>query len=206
MKYFVIADTHFWHQLVINIWDREKWFEERIFKQLSILPSDAILIHLWDICIWNDQTWHNRIMEIPNKKILIMGNHDHKSYTRYLEHWRDLVCEEMVMRINNKYILFTHKPKLNHWYDINIHWHMHKKFNREMWLQNRRWCYSCEKEKYVPKTVDNIITNFNSLQKQYERTNPKLIQSDWWDEQLTCGDESRPPKEYYPSKKTKSMC
>lgn len=162
MDYFIISDTHFWHWLPIEVWDREKWFEKKILKQLSILPKEAILIHLWDVCIGNDTYWHEIMNKIPLRKILVKWNHDRKTYSWYLEHWWDFVCDTFTIDIFNKRVIFSHQPITNHWCDINIHWHQHRKFNRDAGNIFKWRCYSCEEENYVPiklthKFLDNLV-------------------------------------------------
>ena len=153
MNYFIISDTHFWHEFMLDIGIRKKRFEEKILKQLKLLPPDTILIHLWDICIGMDQYRHDIIKQIPLRKILVKGNHDRKTYGWYLEHWRDFVCDVFTIDLYSKKIIFSHEPILNHWYDINIHWHMHVKFDRDIGRENKWRCYSAEAENYVPKKL-----------------------------------------------------
>lgn len=153
MNYFIISDTHFWHDFMIDIWIRKKWFEEKILRQLSLLPKDTILIHLWDICIGRDTYRHEVLSQISLRKILVKGNHDKKTYSRYLEHWWDFVCDTFTLDLFNKKIIFSHEPICDHWYDINIHWHMHVKFDRNIGRENEWRCYSAEIESYVPKKL-----------------------------------------------------
>ena len=156
MKYWIISDTHFGHEFLVNIGDRETGFEKKIQKQLSLLPEDDILIHLGDVCLWQDAKQHeDYIKPIPQKKILIIWNHDRKSYHWYLSNWWDFVCESITLIVCGKRILLTHIPTPTEGY-INIHGHLHKNLHHAP----TEWdciLYSCEFENYQPKTIEALL-------------------------------------------------
>ena len=80
MNYWILPDTHFGHGDMEDWCHRPKGFENKILKALGIcLKPDDVLIHLGDIC-W-DFSWHPKLMAIPCKKWLVLGNHDGKSMT-----------------------------------------------------------------------------------------------------------------------------
>jgi calcineurin-like phosphoesterase family protein len=135
MKYYLITDTHFGHDMLIKNNHRESGYESVILKNLSKKSGD-VLIHLGDICIGKDEEWHKQFMEATKgfkRKILIRGNHDNKSYSWYYNHGWDFVCESMRLRVFGKEIVFSHMPILaenieNSPYkkvDKNIHGHLH---------------------------------------------------------------------------------
>ena len=126
MKIYLTTDTHFGHKKLIE-YGRPDNFEELIFKNLKNLPEGCILIHLGDVGLGRDGEMHSKYIEpIKCKKILVRGNHDHKSDNWYLEHGWDFVCRRFESKYFGKNIMFSHIPvKDNNFYDINIHGHFH---------------------------------------------------------------------------------
>ena len=160
--YRITADSHFWHDFLVRLWDRNEGFEEKIFKQLSRIPEDDVLIHLGDICMKNDKEWHEKyINPLKCLKILVKGNHDRKSYGRYLSNWRDFVVESLTVEWFGKRVIFTHIPTPIDGY-LNIHGHLHmNKHHRPLgddgnW--DKRCClYSQEFENYIPIKLQALL-------------------------------------------------
>lgn len=121
---------------------RPEGFEQIILDELRkvLLPTD-ILIHLGDVCIGNDAEWHRKLIELPGKKWLIKGNHDHKSNSWYLRQGWDFVGDAFRDTYFGKNILFSHVPHYwDGWHDLNIHGHFHNTDHRrtEPELQERK--------------------------------------------------------------------
>ena len=167
MKYWIISDTHFRHKLLVEIWDREKWFETTIIRNLRQIPNEDTLIHLWDICIWYDKKVHDWIIStLGCKKILVLWNHDKKSNQRYTENWRDFVCNSITINKYWKEVLLVHIPtdESQEWVNkkddrLVIHWHRHtfKRFDRWIHPFDKHKLYSCEIEKMQPRTLEYMI-------------------------------------------------
>lgn len=125
-RIWLIADTHFNHPQMIRDCGRPHDFEERIWKELSGIPEQDILVHLGDICIGEDKNIHDRLRQYKFTKILVKGNHDNKSNNWYLNHGWDFVCKQFTDRYFKKRILFSHEPRAEEEnYDLNIHAHFH---------------------------------------------------------------------------------
>lgn len=136
MKYYVLSDTHFNHDMLVTNKYREADFEVKILDNLKKASGD-VLLHLGDFAIGNDEYWHSKFMEIASKnfqkKILVRGNHDNKSYSWYYSHGWDFVCETMRLRVFGKEILFSHMPIIAEnvetppylKVDMNLHGHLH---------------------------------------------------------------------------------
>jgi len=127
MKTYIITDTHFNHERIKEMGaGRPDDYEQRLWDSIALLDEGDTLIHLGDICIGADERVHALIKNLRCKKILVRGNHDNKSYSWYLSHGWDFVCEEIVMRVRKKMILFTHAPVgvLPGLY-ANVHGHLH---------------------------------------------------------------------------------
>ena len=133
MKIYAISDTHFSHNKLIE-WGRPATFGEDILKNLSHVHGD-VLIHCGDFCIGNDESNLQAFMQATQgfaHKILVRGNHDHKSDGYYLSHGFDFVCESFTATYFGKKVLFTHIPtahKLES-IDFNVHGHLHGNTHR----------------------------------------------------------------------------
>lgn len=142
MNVFVTTDTHFNHHKLVEKGYRVSDYEPILLKSMKETKGE-LFIHLGDICIGKDAEVHKVLMEHLSgfkSKILVRGNHDHKSDNWYLEHGWDLVCEILVNKYYGKYVAFTHVPLLP---DVlvdlevkyrepvyNLHGHLHGKPNR----------------------------------------------------------------------------
>ena len=132
MKYWLLPDTHFGHDNMIEYENRPQDFSGRILTNVvRYVSKDDVIIHLGDFCIGNDNRWHMMFnVNVPRgtKKWLIRGNHDKKSNSWYMEHGWDMVCTSLGMHTFGKKILLTHERQLALIdYDINIHGHSHSK-------------------------------------------------------------------------------
>lgn len=128
---WLITDTHFGHDKMLEYCNRPTDFNETLEKNLMEL-HDGVLIHLGDICIGRDSYWHEKIFQkLDVKKWLVKGNHDKKSNSWYLNHGWDCVVDGMNLEMYGKKICLSHRPKQDDfWYDINIHGHFHNTDHR----------------------------------------------------------------------------
>jgi len=136
MKIYVTTDTHLNHSKLIE-WGRPEDFEEKILRSHNTLPEESVLIHLGDICIGKDEAMHDVLMDAighVQHRILVRGNHDHKSNSWYLDHGWTAVVEQLTMNLYGKLVIFSHIP-VNHemWAatDVNIHGHTHGNLHRD---------------------------------------------------------------------------
>lgn len=132
MNYWIITDTHFGHvPQMCDYCGRPENYSELILKRLNVINSNDILIHLGDICFGNDSHWHERLFSISCKRWLTLGNHDKKSYAWYLSNGWDFVSQSFTLRVYGKEILFSHVPRTDTGYDLNIHGHFHNNDHRK---------------------------------------------------------------------------
>lgn len=138
LKYYITADTHLGHNNLTDYCSRPVGFSERIIKNhANIIKENDILIHLGDICIGNDKSWHEKFFEkLKSKNWLVKGNHDRGTNNWYFSHGWDMVAESLHMKIFGVNVLFTHIPVyesvLDHMEcDFNIHGHLHGGDHRE---------------------------------------------------------------------------
>lgn len=119
---WIITDTHFHHENLVNICNRPVDFTEQIIKNWQfMIKEEDLVIHLGDIT-WNDDLV---IDKLHGRKILVKGNHDKKSNSFYMAHGFQFSCESFSMYIGGMDIIFSHKPFIFHEHDINIHGHLH---------------------------------------------------------------------------------
>jgi len=136
MKIFATTDTHFGHDRLVTMGaGRHPKFADKILDSIKKNSGD-LLIHCGDFCIGEDERWMREYMEAAKgfrRKILVKGNHDHRSDSWYLERGFDMVCESMLCKYFGKQILFTHMPARKdreYWSphfppDMNMHGHLH---------------------------------------------------------------------------------
>jgi calcineurin-like phosphoesterase family protein len=129
MNYWIIADSHFGHEK-LKQFGRPDYFEIMILNGLSKIRPEDVLIHLGDICINKDVAWHLQLEKINCRKWLVLGNHDKKSISWYLSHGWCWVGESFTFNMFGKKILFSHIPKIDIGYDLNIHGHFHNNSHR----------------------------------------------------------------------------
>jgi calcineurin-like phosphoesterase family protein len=160
---FLVSDTHFGHQRELDF-GRPKGYEDRILKAVRNLPPNSLLIHLGDICFGADAYWHDIIEALNCQKILVRGNHDHKSNNWYLTHGWDFVCNEFSGDYFGEKILFSHIPQLydQKKYSVNVHGHLHDNRHRgsteEFVFKGRSYrLVSMEFLKYQPVKLETLL-------------------------------------------------
>ena len=165
MKYWLTTDTHLGHSKMIEYCNRPENFSEVILKNLRhCVKHEDILIHLGDICIYNDTMWHIKLLSVPGRHWLVRGNHDKKSNSWYLEHGWSMVCEQFQDLLFGEIVMFSHKPVVwNGEYDINIHGHFHNADHRRhepelLAIKNGyQKLLALEYTNYMPVTLEKFI-------------------------------------------------
>ncbi len=161
MKAYIISDTHFNHDKIKEYCNRPDNHEALLSSSMDKIKDSDLLIHLGDICIGNDEEVHRNISALPCRKILVMGNHDSKSWSWYMEHGWDFVCDAFRLKYCGKIIMFSHIPQP--WdgiWEINVHGHLHnlgrlKEIKHEM----RQWhrLYAPELNNYQAIELSKFI-------------------------------------------------
>ena len=162
MKIYIISDTHFNHKNIARYCNRPDNWQEKIADGLEFMPKDIdLLIHLGDVSLGNDAEWHEFVTCGDYKSWLILGNHDGKSMTWYMNHGWDFVARNFTMYLYGIRILFSHRPypfppmktvtkelardvahsevmidKSRSNFDVNICGHLHNKGGTEL----PSWC------------------------------------------------------------------
>lgn len=161
VKAYIISDTHFNHEAIKGYCNRPDNYEEILWKSLMKIQQEDCLIHLGDICIGDDQMIHTYIRDLKCRKILVIGNHDSKSWSWYMEHGWDFVCDAFRLKYCGKIIMFSHCPQP--WdgvWEINIHGHLHNLGHRDKEFKElKRWhrLYAPELNNYNPIELSKFI-------------------------------------------------
>ena len=160
MKQWLITDTHFCHQAMTRLCGRPPDFDTRIDKAVrQLVGADDILIHLGDILLGGKgDAWvhEHYIAAWPGRKILVRGNHDHRSLHWYMQHGWSFACDEIAIEMYGKKLLLTHRPALGDHFDLNIHGHCHDKEFRESLNDDRHLLYAMERTNYQPVLLSRV--------------------------------------------------
>lgn len=165
--FHIITDTHFGHDSLKAAHLRPNDFEEKIIRnwQERVAPTDTV-IHLGDFGLEKDADTLDKLKLLPGKKILLRGNHDKQSPEYYMGNGFEFCCDELVMTLADVKILFTHRPRYNHSYDINIHGHHHN--IHYLAMKNLFLPIALEVMDYAPIPVDErFLRKLTSLVERY---------------------------------------
>lgn len=175
MTPWIISDTHFNHKKIVEYCHRPPDHEERLLEGISHLGIDDCLIHLGDFSFGQEAYWFKRMKEVSNcTKILVLGNHDQKSWSYYMNDWH-FVCDSFKIKYGGKNICFSHKPVP--WdgdWDLNIFGHLHNlpqiSHHKKEFKQLQQWhrCYAPELNDYKPVKLDEFIQKGEVIPMDYE--------------------------------------
>lgn len=167
MNHYLVSDLHLGHTEMSKHCNRPPNFEEKIIKNLSFMGCKDVLYNLGDLAFTGSEHWIEKYMNANEaKKILVLGNHDKHSLTRYYRMGFDFVCHEIVLRIFGKNILLSHIPKdvKDRRIDINIFGHFHNN-PKERWepylvdrLCDKHKLLSIEEQDYRPVNLRKFIS------------------------------------------------
>lgn len=149
MNFWVITDTHFGHDKMLEYCGRPNKFEDLILDNLyKQVQEEDVVIHLGDVALsQNNDYWLHEYLITPGRKWLIKGNHDTKSVQYYLQKGFDSVSNIMNISIFGRRVIFSHKPVFVGENDIiNLHGHFHN-------ASIERW----------EKSLTDIMTSKNHL-------------------------------------------
>jgi len=166
---FVIADTHFGHQGILNVPGRRGLFtsiehhdQTLIDNWNSVVTKRDVIYHLGDVG-WGREDYVKSILwKLNGMKYLVAGNHDKPNINRYFQK----VFGAKVYQGN----VLTHipiHPQEMYW-DINIHGHLH---GNKVWkyandpsmgvlgdeADVRYLCVSCEQVGFTPVNLQDLI-------------------------------------------------
>jgi len=129
MKIFVISDTHFHHQNVIQYANRpfktaEEMDEEMIKRWNKVVGKEDIVFHLGDFALWDEDEIKKLRQRLNGTIFLFRGNHDHRKKVDNA----GFIIIEGTLEMDN--LIFSHYPLTKEEIPkgfINIHGHIHAK-------------------------------------------------------------------------------
>jgi calcineurin-like phosphoesterase family protein len=174
MKFWIVCDTHFSHDMLIEKGYRPAGYEDLIHKNLQeiVRPCD-VLIHLGDVDFMNNEERSKSLYSlryIGAQRWLVRGNHDGKGLESYLNAGWSMVCDGFYQYRYGLRIRFSHKPKPDRGdYDVNIHGHLHGVKDRypELEYNDKQISLALEENDYKPWDLDTLIRNWK---KKKEKT------------------------------------
>lgn len=163
-KVYLISDTHFSHKNIIKYESRPfkdtfEMDEFMIEKWNSTINENDLVFHLGDVIISGAKRAEDMLPRLNGRKILILGNHDHFSKTK----WRKLGFEPYDRYFYKDYIL-THIPidkeplSVSVKHELlkgNIHGHTHSQ-NQHL-DKNLYKCACVELFDYTPILFDQFV-------------------------------------------------
>ncbi len=115
MNYY-ISDTHFGHNNVIRFDNRpfhnvEEMEYELIKRWNSVVRNDDTVYIVGDF-IWtkDDNYWIDICDELNGKKVLILGNHDKKEYSKVLRAKFENIANLLEITDGGKHVIMCHYP------------------------------------------------------------------------------------------------
>ena len=151
--FWVISDTHFFHENIIEYAERpfksvEEMNNHMISKWNEVISPEDTIYHLGDFAMGKENV-AELVTQLNGKIILILGNHDRKG-----KQWfREQGFVDAVKEVSIGKFLLTHRPKREGLPDgmINIHGHMHGKtanLDKDIYMD-----YSVECTNYAPAWI-----------------------------------------------------
>lgn len=149
---WLITDTHWYHDQMVNLCGRPTDFGDKLIASLRyhVAPQDR-LFHLGDVILYQYGKLREILDSIPGTKVLLMGNHDHKSPGWYARNGFAFVSDMIVVGD----VLLSHKPvqqfptgvRLN----VHGHWHNDDHHKRpDWWSVSTHRLLSVEATNYRP--------------------------------------------------------
>lgn len=162
-KIFVIADTHFGHEQILNYEKRPFADVDIMDKELiknwnSVVTSSDTVFHLGDVTFRNKEQTVEILSKLKGRKILIEGNHD---TARSLKWWYDVGFAEVYKYpiIFNDFFVLSHKPpayfnEATPYFYLYGHVHSSEMYRT---ITKQTACVSVERWDYKPVSLDKII-------------------------------------------------
>lgn len=127
---WIISDTHWGHDNIVRYCHRPQNHDELMFSRWrETVGKDDPLLHLGDVMFWRSsrQELLDKIVALPGRKRLIVGNHDKRKIRKQLGFVE--IYSSIWLVIGEHRVFFTHAPAAPQeppvdW-TINIHGHIH---------------------------------------------------------------------------------
>lgn len=157
MRRWVIADTHFGHHKLVEEGHRPAGFEHTIIDRwIKLVRMGDLVIHLGDVVLPDSNKEYWRIIAgMPGRKILLMGNHDKRSVSWYMQRGFAVACKS----IEIGGVMFTHEPLVNvpEHVQYNVHGHLHTGEHRPFDAGPKHRLFSLEATNYEPVQLEMFL-------------------------------------------------
>jgi len=154
-KIYLVADTHFNHERVIESsarpFNNVKEMNESIIKNWNnTVNKNDIVYHLGDFGFGSLDELKQIFDKLNGEKYLIMGNHDLRyGKNFFLKLGFVQVYKKGMLRLD-KYLL-THYPReLEEQDAFNYYGHIHNQPEEEIYIDGKHKCISLERTNYKP--------------------------------------------------------
>lgn len=162
---FLISDTHFGHQKMIDLGYRKESHNEDIIRNWnSVVSKKDVVLLLGDLTMVNKEETMKFTKRLNGRKYLILGNHDDNSSKWYKDCGFEVIPPAMYFS-HTKYdeavkVMFTHEPVLPLPVDwINIHGHLHGDNHRNIGTSSSHYDVSYDRI-HIPKPLYEILALF----------------------------------------------
>src|SRR5277367_6740035 len=163
-KNFLITDTHFNHQMLIDEGHRPANYQEQVIAnwRKMVMAQDTV-IHLGDVIFYRATELQEILKGLPGKKILVRGNHDRESDGWYERAGFSFVAQAIL--IGGVYL--THAPQvtLPDGAILNVHGHLHAGRHRGETTADHCKLFSLEVDGYAPVELDKFV-GFTPIRKK----------------------------------------
>lgn len=170
MDTWVISDTHFWHENILNFKQKDGT-KLRVFN--SVQDMNEVMVRNWNAVVRpDDKVYHlgdvgfssfARIKEIfdrlNGRKVLIKGNHDAFKLSQYQQLFKDVRAYHVLDKVLLAHIP-VHPLSLGRWKG-QVHGHLHALVVPD----NRYLNVSVERTKYTPVNFHEVRKYFEGLDK-----------------------------------------
>jgi len=167
---YIVSDSHLGHENIKRYIGRPDNFEQVLLDNLKVIKREDVFIHLGDIAFGNEENWHYLMFQnVPCKRFLTIGNHDHRSFGWYLDHGWDFVSRNFTIDFYGHRIVFSHEQVHGGDFTLNIHGHWHNNEPDEKTMIKGKYALvSMEKSNYKPLKLINIISEFDKATLKYK--------------------------------------
>ena len=162
-KIYVISDTHFGHNNILNF-VAEDGSKVRTFHDIyhmdefivdrwnTIVNDDDIIYHLGDVYFGQG---HKVLPRLKGRKRLILGNHDNGKDQNLHKHFQKILMWRMFPEYN---CLLTHVP-VHHSALFKIKWNLHGHIHQNPSPSPEHINCCVEVQDYMPKLITDLVPN-----------------------------------------------
>lgn len=183
----LISDTHFNQGLMIRFGNRpfknkKEMNEKIIYNWNKVVKENDIVLILGDLGQGSLAFFEDLFQKLKGIKILIQGNHDNIYRILKLNKIKRLkIMKELTLSINNKKIIFSHKPLKKRSFDLLFHGHFHRKKLPSNLDQDKHFNAAVEHLNYKPKLLKDVLIEKNidiDVKKIYDYISNHIINNE----------------------------